>query len=61
MGSPAEPTPEQYQMLEQSGHLATIAAPAGAGTANGRTSLEFNLPRQAVSLIVLQWPEGAAK
>jgi len=63
MGSPAEPTPDQYQKLEQSGHLATIDAPASAGTESGGTSLQFNLPRQGISLMVLQWPqtEAAAK
>jgi xylan 1,4-beta-xylosidase len=63
MGSPAEPTPDLYQMLEQAGNLATIAVPAYAGTANGEESLQFTLPRQGISLIVLQWPqtEAAAK
>jgi len=62
MGSPAEPTPDQYQKLEQSGHLATIDAPTVTSTATGG-SLKFNLPRQGISLIVLQWPqtEAAAK
>jgi xylan 1,4-beta-xylosidase len=60
MGSPAEPAPDQYQTLEQSGRLATIEAPASASTDSGGTSLQFNLPRQGISLIVLQWPQGEA-
>jgi xylan 1,4-beta-xylosidase len=55
MGSPARPTPEQYGRLEKAGALAEMP-PQGtlAGTAS-RATLRFALPRQAVSLIVIEW------
>src|SRR5262249_48309821 len=62
MGSPQEPTNEQYLKLEQAGHLATVDAPL-IQRKDGQTSLSFDLPRQGISLLVLQWPqkESAAK
>lgn len=55
MGAPAAPTPEQYAMLEQAGQLATLngAPTAVPVTGGGKAALHFALPRQAVSLLVL--------
>jgi xylan 1,4-beta-xylosidase len=55
MGSPAEPTPEQYAALEQAGQLAMIDEPRVVDVTDGRVRLSFALPRQAVSLITLDW------
>ena len=58
MGSPAEPTPDQYAQLASAGHLATLE-PVEAGEARlseGTLSLSIPLPRQAVSLLEFDLP-----
>ena len=51
MGSPQSPTPEQYAKLEQSGQLAEINLPKLSTAADGRTTVNFSLPRQGVTLL----------
>ena len=53
MGSPQQPSPEQYAQLEKSGQLALFDAPRSLQVANARLTLSFRLPRQAVSLLVV--------
>jgi xylan 1,4-beta-xylosidase len=55
LGSPSEPTPEQYAALEQSSELAALGEPAELVVEGGAATLEFTLPRQAVSLWVVEW------
>jgi xylan 1,4-beta-xylosidase len=55
MGSPQTPTPEQYAELEMAGRLTQIDAPATTTIDGGKAVLRFTLPRQAVSLVVLEW------
>lgn len=55
MGSPESPTPDQYAALEQSGQLQTLAAPAPVTITGSRAQVTFDLPRQGVSLIVIDW------
>jgi len=56
LGSPAEPNEAQYGQLKKAGQLAAIAdAPASVAVTDGAATLEFTLPRQAVSLLVLEW------
>ena len=55
LGSPQQPTPDQYAQLEKSGQLAELAAPEQISVINGKASLHFRLPRQAVSLLVARW------
>jgi xylan 1,4-beta-xylosidase len=57
MGSPQKPTPEQYTQLEKAGQLAEAAkgAPATLDVAQSRATIHFTLPRQAVSLFVIEW------
>jgi xylan 1,4-beta-xylosidase len=56
LGSPVAPDPKQYAALEQAGNLATLEdAPASVALANGKATLEFKLPRQGVSLVVVEW------
>jgi xylan 1,4-beta-xylosidase len=55
MGSPQQPTPEQYAELERAGKLAQLAGPpTNVAIENGQANLKFNLPRQGVSLVVLE-------
>lgn len=56
LGSPVAPDPRQYAAIEQASNLATLAdAPPTVTVAGGRAKLDFALPRQAVSLLVLEW------
>jgi len=56
MGSPQQPTTEQYASLEKAGNLTELNAPETKRVENGQLKLHWTLPRQAVSLVVLQWP-----
>ena len=59
MGSPAGPNNNQYRALVAAGQLGQLAgAPAVVTVANGSATLKVALPRQGVSLVVLEW--GAA-
>jgi xylan 1,4-beta-xylosidase len=58
MGSPPQPTAEQYAQLERAAQLAALPEPATVGVASGEARLRIQLPRQAVSLIVLDWGTG---
>jgi xylan 1,4-beta-xylosidase len=56
LGSPVAPNEKQYAALQQSSLLATLAdAPTTVAIANGAAQLDFPLPRQAVSLLVVEW------
>lgn len=55
MGSPEKPDAEQYAQLERAGRLAEIHAPELVRSQSGETSVNFKLPRQAVSLLVIEW------
>jgi xylan 1,4-beta-xylosidase len=54
LGSPTAPTEAQYAQLEQAGQLTQLPPVAG------KNALEFALPRQGVSLVVLDWTGTAA-
>lgn len=56
MGSPIAPNLRQYVTLKQQGDLARLrGAPESVRIAGGTATLNFALPRQAVSLVVLEW------
>jgi xylan 1,4-beta-xylosidase len=52
MGSPAKPTPAQYAAIEDVSQLAQLSPPS---TIDGAGAHRFELPRQAVSLLVFEW------
>jgi len=54
MGSPMQPTPKQYTQLEKAGKLAKLGDPEKIQVENGNATIHFKLPRQAVSLLVLE-------
>jgi xylan 1,4-beta-xylosidase len=54
-GSPIAPSAEQYAELLASAQLATMEGPATVAVEKGAAVLRFPLPRQAVSLVVLEW------
>jgi xylan 1,4-beta-xylosidase len=55
MGSPLAPTADQYKELQAASQLARIDAPATLHVEKGQASLRIALPRQAVSLVQLDW------
>jgi len=55
MGSPQSPSPDQYAELEKAGQLAQMDAPQDITVSNGKALVQVTLPRQAVSLFVLEW------
>jgi xylan 1,4-beta-xylosidase len=52
IGSPAQPTPEQYAALETAGHLAQRGSPESLPSQNQELHLSVPVPRQAVLLLV---------
>jgi xylan 1,4-beta-xylosidase len=55
LGSPQNPTPEQYARLEAAGRLELLQSPQWASVEGGKLELSFSMPRQAVSLIQVSW------
>jgi len=55
LGSPQNPTPEQYAKLKAAGQLQLLDSPQWEASKQGTVALEFALPRQAVSLVELTW------
>jgi len=55
LGSPQQPSPEQYAKLEAAGQLQELSSPEWMPVAGGSLHLQFTLPRQAVSLIQVTW------
>jgi xylan 1,4-beta-xylosidase len=55
MGSPQSPSTAQYERLESASELAMLEGPTRLTVADGRASLALTLPRQAVSLLVVEW------
>jgi xylan 1,4-beta-xylosidase len=54
MGSPQEPTAEQYARMEKAGQLAELEQ-TDVSVKDAETMLKTTLPRQAVSLFQLSW------
>ena len=55
MGSPQNPTPEQIAILEKAGQLEMLGSPQWVTIKNGTAAVDFNLPRQGVSLLKITW------
>ena len=56
MGSPIAPNQRQYTQLQEASNLAKLAgAPATVRVEQGAAALKFSLPRQGVSLVVVEW------
>lgn len=55
MGSPQEVNESQYKILEKAGQLQLLSSPVWKGVEQGSTTLKFELPRQAVSLVKIAW------
>lgn len=55
MGSPQQPTAEQYARLEAAGQLALLESPRWVSARAGKVRVEFTLPRQGLSLVRVRW------
>ncbi len=55
MGSPQSPTEAQYEQLQHAGQLQLLTSPAWVPIAEGVAHLQFDLPRQGISLIRIAW------
>ena len=55
MGSPQNPTREQYARLEAAGQLELLESPRWLWNKDGKIELGLTLPRQGVSLLQLSW------
>jgi len=55
MGSPQSPTPEQYAKLKAAGQLQLLSSPQWVDVEDGKVTISTQLPRQATSLMRLQW------
>jgi len=55
MGSPQPPTPDQYKQLEAAGQLQQLASPRWEDVQHGNMTIHFELPREALSLVKLEW------
>jgi xylan 1,4-beta-xylosidase len=58
LGSQPQLTPEQYAQLQNAACLGARAAPATVRVDAGNAVLRLSLPRQAVSLLVLDWAKA---
>ena len=55
MGSPQQPAPDQYAKLEAAGQLQTLRSPEWTAAKAGKVELQFELPRQGMSLVKVAW------
>ena len=55
MGSPQAPTAEQYARLRQAGQLELLESPQWLDVNKGKVTIETTMPRQATSLLCLEW------
>lgn len=55
MGSPQNPTAEQIETLEAAGQLEMLTSPEWITVKDGKAVIAMHLPRQAVSLLKLDW------
>src|SRR3954468_16271491 len=55
MGSPQQPTADQYKKLESAGQLELLTSPEWLHIQNGTVQLQVELPREALSLVKIEW------
>jgi xylan 1,4-beta-xylosidase len=55
MGSPQNPTPEQFAKLKAAGHLELLTSPKWITPENGEIKVDVQLPRQGLSLLRVTW------
>jgi xylan 1,4-beta-xylosidase len=55
MGSPQQPTADQYARMEAAGQLQLLESPRWVAAGKGAVRLDFSLPRHGISLLQLSW------
>ena len=55
MGSPQQPTTEQYARLKSEGGLQLLTSPVWLDVVDGKLDLSTELPRQSISLLKITW------
>ncbi len=55
MGSPQNPTPEQFEELRAAGQLQLLTSPAWLDIRNGHVTISTELPHLGISLLRLTW------
>ncbi|HZT71069.1 MAG TPA: beta-xylosidase [Terriglobia bacterium] len=60
MGSPQNPSADQIAKFKAAGQLQLLTSPRWFTARSGQVDLSFDLPRQAVSLVRVEWPSGVA-
>jgi len=55
MGSPQEPTPEQYAKLKAAGQLELLSSPEWMDVSAGAVTITTAMPREAISLLHIKW------
>jgi len=55
LGSPANPSADEYRQLEDSAQLQQLASPQWRKATESQIRLEFTLPREALSLLRITW------
>jgi xylan 1,4-beta-xylosidase len=61
LGSPIAPDDDVYAQLLQAGELATLEQPAPVQLRRGAGTIAFVLPRQGVSLLVIDWSHNGSE
>lgn len=55
MGSPQQPTAEQYERLQSEEGLQLLSSPEWMNVANGTINVQTEMPPESVSLLTLRW------
>jgi len=55
MGSPQQPTMDQYAQLRSAGQLELLSSPEWVDVGDGRIEVSTTIPRQGISLLHLSW------
>jgi xylan 1,4-beta-xylosidase len=55
MGSPQQPTSQQYAQLRSAGQLQLLSSPEWVEVKDGRIEVSTTIPRQGISLLHLSW------
>jgi len=55
MGSPQQPTVEQYAQLKSQAGLQLLNSPVWLDVVDGKLTIPTELPRQSISLLKITW------
>ena len=61
LGAPQQPSPQQITRLEKAGRLSPLSPQRSLQVNGGVATMNFRLPRQAVSLLIVEWNGRSAR